>query len=112
MPSPRRRNADTLTLRTFRDANKYAVNTDDHRLYVVYSYGPHWPLFIHDRNTQRWYENEDRYGRTTSKHRSQCHPHVPTSLRPVEWMRKFASDGWFGPDEYSPALQVFDDVPY
>jgi hypothetical protein len=41
-------------------------------LYVVYSYGSHWPLFAWDGF--EWYENEDRCSMTTSKHRSQTHP--------------------------------------
>lgn len=40
--------------------------------YVVFSYGHHWPLFAYIDGT--WYENQDRYGTTTSKHRSQMHP--------------------------------------
>lgn len=47
-------------------------------LYVVYSYGEHWPLFIWSERTEIWYENEDKYGPTTSKHRTQTHPHQPT----------------------------------
>ena len=48
------------------------------RQYAVYSYGPHWPLFIYSNVTGRWYENTDRYGTTTSKHHSQAHPHCDT----------------------------------
>lgn len=45
-------------------------------LYVVYSYGEHWPLFAWDNGA--WYENEDKYSPTTSKHRTQAHPHCDT----------------------------------
>ena len=45
-------------------------------LYVVYSYGEHWPLFAWDGFD--WYENEEKYSLTTSKHRSQTHPLTPT----------------------------------
>lgn len=44
--------------------------------YVVTSYGDHWPLFIWESGT--WYENVDKYSVTTSKHRSQAHPHEET----------------------------------
>ena len=44
--------------------------------YVVTSYGDHWPLFIWEDGT--WYENVDKYSVTTSKHRSQAHPHEET----------------------------------
>lgn len=45
-------------------------------LYVVFSYGEHWPLFAWDNGD--WYENEDKYSVTTSKHRTQAHPHCDT----------------------------------
>jgi hypothetical protein len=50
--------------------------------YVIYSYGAHWPLFVYADGV--WYENEDRYSPTTSKHRGQVHPHQPTTLLPCE----------------------------
>ena len=54
-------------------------------LYVVYSYGDHWPLFIWDGFD--WYENEDKYSPTTSKHRSQTHPLVNTVKVSRTWLR-------------------------
>jgi len=42
-------------------------------LYVVYSYGRHWPLWANWRGV--WFGNTDKYGPTTSKHYSQTHPH-------------------------------------
>jgi hypothetical protein len=64
-------------------------------LYVVCSYGPHWPLFIYDPSTQRWYENKSKYGRATSKHHTQLHPHCeePTVTLHVEDMIKVANGG-------------------
>jgi hypothetical protein len=43
-------------------------------LYVVYSYGRHWPLWANWRGV--WFGNIDKHSRTTSKHFSQTHPHV------------------------------------
>ena len=37
-------------------------------LYIVYSYGYHFPLVIYDFTCERWYMNMDKYSRTTSKH--------------------------------------------
>ena len=37
-------------------------------LYIVYSYGYHFPLVIYDFTCERWYMNMDEYSRTTSKH--------------------------------------------
>jgi hypothetical protein len=56
--------------------SRWETASDGSRMYVVYSYGPHWPLFVwHDGV---WYENKDRYSVTTSKHRSQAHPRCDT----------------------------------
>lgn len=42
--------------------------------YVVFSYGRHFPLFVYDSTTREWYQNSDKYSRTTSKHKVQLHP--------------------------------------
>jgi hypothetical protein len=49
----------------------------DCRHYTVYSYGYHYPMYIHVPDVG-WFENEDKYSMTTSKHRSQAHPHTDT----------------------------------
>lgn len=54
-------------------------------LYAVYSYGPHWPLFVWADG--EWFENEDRYSPTTSKHRTQSHPRVETAKVSRTWLR-------------------------
>lgn len=87
MPSPKRRNHDVQDLRPFKDTNKYARNEANGRLYVVYSYRDTWPMFIYDRQTGMWYETENKYSVTTSRHRTQCHPYCDTQKRDVEWMR-------------------------
>lgn len=56
-------------------------------LYVVYSYSTHWPLFMWDGF--KWFENEDGFSATTSRHRSYTHPHQPTELRSATWLRDF-----------------------
>jgi hypothetical protein len=60
--------------------------------YAVYSYGDQWPLFIYANGT--WFENEDRHSVTTSKHRTQTHPHCPTVLLSLEWMQRLARGGY------------------
>jgi len=54
--------------------------------YIVYSYGEHYPMYIYKDKT--WYENKDKYSRTTSKHHSQLRPrHVTVfELRTTEEM--------------------------
>jgi hypothetical protein len=43
-------------------------------LYVVYSYGHHFPMYVYDYTTRQWYANSDKYSQTTSKHQTQCRP--------------------------------------
>jgi len=46
-------------------------------LYVVYSYGQHWPLYINWRGI--WFSNKsDTPSRTTTRHRTHANPYVPT----------------------------------
>ncbi|WP_212634847.1 hypothetical protein, partial [Salmonella enterica] len=61
----------------FTAANIFST-INNNGLYVVYSYGEHFPLFIYDHNSDTWLENSDGYSRTTSQHRSKAHPHTDT----------------------------------
>jgi len=46
-------------------------------IYVVYSYGKHWPLLAHWKGI--WFSNEDQSpSQTTTRHTSQTNPYVPT----------------------------------
>ena len=64
--------------------------------YAVFSYGQHWPLFIsiHINGKDVWFENEERHSVTTSKHRSQTHPHCPTVLLSTAWMLRLYRGGF------------------
>ena len=69
--------------------------------YVVYSYGTHFPLFIWQAFAEgsplgEWYENQDRYSVTTSKHKSQAHPHMRTTPMTTQAMQRIAQDGIAG----------------
>lgn len=41
-------------------------------LYVVYSFGNHFPLYAKIKG--KWYRNKEKYSRTTSKHVTQACP--------------------------------------
>ena len=43
-------------------------------VYVVYSYGHHWPLYAYVESEDQWYANYSKYSVSTSKHASQAHP--------------------------------------
>ena len=62
-------------------------------LYVVYSYGHHFPMFVYDADSNVWVENCDRYSNTTSRHRSQLHPMCDTIKRSIDDVMMVASNG-------------------
>lgn len=77
-----------------------AGRDNEEKMYVVYSYGVHWPLFIYHEPTGEWYENHEKHSRTTSKHRSQLHPLCYTKTLPIGAMVKLADDGLLALLEY------------
>lgn len=58
----------------FKNRSKSIFTSEGDSLYIVYSYGSHYPMFIYDYTCERWYANEDYYSRTTSKQRTQLMP--------------------------------------
>ena len=71
-------------LKEFEGSNTFATNdggsfaydvlADRKNLYVVYSYGYHFPMYIYDRQAGMWIGNEDSYSVSTTKHQNQCSP--------------------------------------
>jgi hypothetical protein len=43
-------------------------------LYVVFSYGHHFPIYVWDELLGMWFGNKDKYSRSTSRHQSQLRP--------------------------------------
>ena len=68
------------------------VGGDD--IYVVYSYGSHWPLYVYSALAGRWFENQNRYSVTTTRHASQARPHAETTLLPLVAIHKLANCGY------------------
>ena len=56
--------------RPFLGSNLYAVSQCG--LYVIYSYGRHYPLAVYDPAVLTWFSNCDRYSRSTTRHQQQC----------------------------------------
>ena len=50
----------------------FARSTDE--LYVVYSYGEHFPMYIYDHQSEMWFGNSDRYSPTTTRHQTLAQP--------------------------------------
>jgi hypothetical protein len=48
--------------------------TETNLLYVVYSYGSHFPIYVWDSTEKKWIGNKDKYSRSTTRHQSQGRP--------------------------------------
>lgn len=83
---------------------KWTTAADGTRLYVVYSYGEHWPLFVNNGGT--WYENSSSRSRTTSCHRGKAHPHCTTIPVPCRRLRQFVEYGADFLPEVAPLVAV------
>jgi hypothetical protein len=53
-------------------------------LYVVYSYGRHFPIYVWDEELGLWFGNQDKYSRSTSRHQSQLRPRTDR----IEYLEK------------------------
>lgn len=90
----------------FRGSNMYAERrTASHGhsdIYVVYSYGVHWPLFVAEVADDacgeiKWYENADRFSQSTTRQQSQARPsYVHFTPMTAGAMRRIAVDGIAG----------------
>ncbi len=80
---------------TFRTQNNADGTNGPDMWYVVYSYGYHFPMYIHANG--KWFANEDRFSRTTTRHQSQARPVTDgTQLNwlSTEWMKRLAAGGF------------------
>tara|TARA_R110002110_G_C13154408_1_gene691092 strand:- start:40 stop:618 length:579 start_codon:yes stop_codon:yes gene_type:complete len=57
-------------------------------MYVVYSYGRHFPLYAYDEEKNQWYGNSDKYSQTTSCHQSHARPDGDIQWTDTETLRK------------------------
>jgi hypothetical protein len=68
-------------------------------LYVVYSYGEHWPLYVaetDENNNTQWYTMADKYSQSTSRQQSQCNPMEDALPLTAGAMRRCAVEGIAG----------------
>ena len=70
----------------FKANNIFSEYIKKDKLYIVYSYGYHFPMYIKYKNT--WYENSDKYSITTSKQQNQARPNKKTKLLNTNQMKK------------------------
>ena len=60
----------------FRNHNGTVIAQDRGDIYVVQSYGEHFPMYVYDYATRVWFGNTDKYSRTTSTHQNKTRPDV------------------------------------
>ena len=64
----------------FNGSNLYSIYRRNDKLYIVYSYGAHFPIYIYDFELGKWFYNTDKYSPSTSKHQSQANPLAPNPI--------------------------------
>lgn len=80
----------------FENNNQTAWGKHVDDLYVVYSYGFHFPMYIYDYKAEQWFGNEDKYSSTTSRHQSYARPrNVEITYLDTEMMRRIVMDGGY-----------------
>ena len=58
----------------FQGSNMFSESYPSKGLYVVYSYGSHFPMYIYDKEQGKWIGNKDKYSSSTTRHQSQGRP--------------------------------------
>lgn len=94
----------TTDYKAFRNNNdtvyaKYEHHVgQDNDLYVVYSYGVHFPMYIYDTSIEQWFGNGDKYSPTTGRHKSLAKPDVGNmTMLPTEEMSRLIRLGGYIP---------------
>lgn len=62
--------------------NRVFARTERSGLYVVYSWGTHWPLYIYDDSINQWYGCNEKYSVSTSNHARKAQP---VRTEQIEW---------------------------
>ena len=64
--------------REFEGSNMWAQW--ENNLYVVYSYGFHFPMYAYDLAMDEWVGNKDKYSSSTTRQQSQARPPMNTQI--------------------------------
>jgi hypothetical protein len=65
-------------------------------VYVIYSYGFHFPMYVYDETTQQWLGNSSKYSRTTSSHQSKYRPSVVAKWFDTTTLEDIVRHGYVG----------------
>jgi hypothetical protein len=59
---------------TFGKWIKWVTDDKTDEIYVVYSYGSHFPMYIYDKEQGKWIGNKGKYSQSTTRHQSLLRP--------------------------------------
>jgi len=124
MKATSNKNARVLVngLTDFKGSNTFAetnapTETRPTYLYVVYSYGYHFPMYIaewFEGQEPTWYENSDKYSQSTTRQQSLLRPSAPTIKMGNEQMKTLSKHGIVGvvvqPDNNSSTRMTVDEI--
>lgn len=79
----------------FKGSSVFAEKVAGKPLYVVYSYGYHFPMYVFDEVIGEWIGNSSKYSVTTSKHQSKCRPNSVRYEMDTNELRKLIDIGGF-----------------
>ena len=65
------------------------------KLYCVFSYGSHFPMYVFDGVIGEWIANNDKYSSTTSRHQSKCKPNNVRFTMNTHALKEVISCGGF-----------------
>ena len=65
------------------------------KLYCVFSYGSHFPMYVFDGVIGEWIANNDKYSSTTSRHQSKCKPNNVRYEMDTKALKEVISCGGF-----------------
>ena len=75
----------------FKGSNTFSEDNGD--LYIVYSYGYHFPMFVYSRYEDLWFENSGKYSSSTSKQQWQLRPGVETIKLGTKELKEIINNG-------------------
>ena len=62
-------------------------DSTSHELYVVYSYGTHYPMYVYDNIARQWFGNETRSSSTTERHKTHARPDGDIRWASTDYLR-------------------------
>jgi hypothetical protein len=82
--------------RGFENTYDQQPSPPENKVYVIYSYGYHFPMYVYDETSQQWIGNSDKYSRTTSTHQSKYRPSVVAKWFDTTTLKDIVRYGYVG----------------